>query len=301
MAPLACSFRFGSPGLSMSPESIHQGPFGMASYEQSARPSNTVITSPSMNPFPQPCSLSALRPSSHQAVGRKRSRDEAGTNLSIHHELQKDAKYGEGMSVFKRNRGYIANSNAQRSFLANRPPQETPFARNGKSRRLDHTEQQASTTKTTMPKGPALSVTEVTPASVSSGNMQPVVDDFTLHLGIGWRKISDDEHIQAAARGWSRYIENHYPLSSVTILLESRGLQAYLVESAEGFFLFSEDLRKGRLVSTRVEVALQNLKCSPPVFEGQDTLVATDTPEIGTTEAQGFRHEYQPDMAMEMA
>ncbi|ROT43362.1 hypothetical protein SODALDRAFT_327556 [Sodiomyces alkalinus F11] len=309
MAPLACSFRFNSPVLAMSPEAIHPSSFGMSSYEHSAMLPNTIITSTSTKPFPQPCSLSALRPNPHQTVSRKRSRDEAGSNLSsdyqgmsrnpTHRELQEDARYGEGMSRFKRNRGYIADANnqssgwlghithynTQRSVLANRS--ETPFIRS---------------TKRATPTGPSSSTTHTAPAPGSlGGNMQPVVDDFTLHLGIGWRKLSEDEHIQAAARGWSRYIENHYPLSSAAILLESRGLQAYLVESAEGFFLFSEDLRQGRLVSVRADVALQNLKCSPPVFEGQDTLFATDAPEIGTAEAQGFRHGYHHGMAMEMS
>lgn len=285
--------------------------------------SNTATASPSKL-LPQPCSLSALRPSSHQTVGRKRSRDEAGSNASnnyrgtTHYDLQNDAKYGEGAPVFKRNRGYIADSNTQfsnwsgqtlhrngqRSILAN-SPQEAAFARSSKSQRLDLTEQRAlganTTTKPATPNGLASSTAEVAPSVSVDGNIQPVVDDFTLHLGIGWRKISEDNHIQAAVRGWSRYIENHYPLSSVTILLESRGLQAYLVESAEGYFLFSEDLRQGRLVSARVDAALQNLRCSPPVFEGQNTLFATDAPEIGTAETKGFRHGYQPDVAMEMS
>ena len=38
------------------------------------------------------------------------------------------------------------------------------------------------------------------------------VDDYTLALGIGWTKIaSEDPDTQAAARGWVKYIENHYP------------------------------------------------------------------------------------------
>ena len=98
----------------------------------------------------------------------------------------------------------------------------------------------------------------------------PVVDDFTLHLGIGWRRISQDVDIQAAARGWARYIENHYPLSAVTIRLESKGLQSYLVEAAEGYFLFAENLRHGRLVGHDVGTAIANLQTSPPSFAGEE-------------------------------
>ena len=116
------------------------------------------------------------------------------------------------------------------------------------------------------------------PTLSSDARIPPVVDDFTLHLGIGWRRISDDQHNQAAARGWARYIENHYPLSCVAIRLESKGLQSYLVEASEGYFLFAEDLKQGQLVSTTVDGALANLKCSPPIFDGRATMTATETP-----------------------
>jgi hypothetical protein len=106
----------------------------------------------------------------------------------------------------------------------------------------------------------------------SDSSDQPVIDDFTVHLGIGWRRISEDVDIQAAARGWARYIENHYPISSVKICLESKGLQSYLVEAAEGYFLFSENLRHGRLVGRDVSAALRNLQTSPPAFEGEEMM-----------------------------
>ena len=93
-----------------------------------------------------------------------------------------------------------------------------------------------------------------------------------------YTKISEDEHIQAAARGWARYIENHYPVTNAQIRLESNGLQSYLVEAAEGFFLFAENLRQGRLVSTNVEGALKNLQTSPPTFEGAVEMSAAESP-----------------------
>ncbi|ODA80513.1 hypothetical protein RJ55_03472 [Drechmeria coniospora] len=97
-----------------------------------------------------------------------------------------------------------------------------------------------------------------------------VIDDFTIHLGIGWRKISNDEDIQAAARGWARFIENHFPLHRVQICLESKGLQSYLVETSEGYFLFAENLRQGRLVSRSIEGAVRNLQQTPPIFDGEE-------------------------------
>lgn len=109
--------------------------------------------------------------------------------------------------------------------------------------------------------------------------MDPIIDHFTRQLGIGWKGIADEEHIQAAARGWARFIENHYPLSDVRIRLESKGLQSYLIEATEGFFLFAEDLRQARFVSQTATGALQNLQASPPCFDGADTLLRAKSPQ----------------------
>lgn len=105
----------------------------------------------------------------------------------------------------------------------------------------------------------------------------PVVDQFTHFLGIGWSRVSDDFGTQAAARGWARYIENHYPLSMVTLALKSKGLEAYLVESKEGYFLFSEDLSEARLVGSCWATCMANLQQSPIVYQGMETLKASRT------------------------
>jgi hypothetical protein len=78
-----------------------------------------------------------------------------------------------------------------------------------------------------------------------------VVDDYTLALGIGWTKIaSENPDTQAAARGWVKYIENHYPryVHDAEILSKSKGLNTYLVGCHEGFFLFSDAPLEGRMV-----------------------------------------------------
>lgn len=217
---------------------------------------------------------------------RKRSRDEASINLEPDvppstsvDGLQTDWVYGEGMVLIKPNAGYIADASSQSGTwleektemdkeVTNGRETERPRLRNHKSLRMDH---EACDTAPT--------ATLISDASGSLGKSHitasgPVVDDFTLHLGIGWRRISDDEHIQAAARGWARFIENHYPLTKVCVVLESKGLQSYLVEAAEGFYLLAEDLRQARLVSQNVEGALQNLQMSPPRFDGSNAMVA---------------------------
>ncbi|KIW53104.1 hypothetical protein PV05_08700 [Exophiala xenobiotica] len=110
---------------------------------------------------------------------------------------------------------------------------------------------------------------------------RPEFDEATLALGIGWTKMaSEDEAFQAAARGWARYLENHYTrhIHGAQILLKSSGLNAYLVGCQEGFFLFSEDLLEGKLVGRTWETCLQNLRSQPIVFECEEVLRAERTP-----------------------
>jgi hypothetical protein len=100
----------------------------------------------------------------------------------------------------------------------------------------------------------------------SSDPATPVVDDYTLALGIGWTKIaSEDPDTQAAARGWVKYIENHYPryVYGAEIPSKSKGLNAYLVGCHEGFFLFSDDLLDGRMVARNWQDCIQNLRVHP--------------------------------------
>ena len=109
----------------------------------------------------------------------------------------------------------------------------------------------------------------------------PSIDDYTYALGIGWTSLaSEDPDIQAAARGWARYLKNHYSryISGAEILLKSKGLNAYLVGCPEGFYLFSEDLLEGKLVGRNWESCLNNLRAHPAAFEGQEVLRAERTP-----------------------
>lgn len=118
------------------------------------------------------------------------------------------------------------------------------------------------------------------PASPPKTANHPLVDAATVALGIGWSKISEDLDIQAAARGWARYLENHYArhIHGAEILLKSEGLNAYLVGCQEGYYLFREDLLEGQLVGRSLEAALVNLRAGPMQFEGEETLRAERTP-----------------------
>ena len=247
--------------------------------------------------MPQPFGIAqnhtqSTQPIFQKSASRKRSRDDAAINLepdappsppAIQEEPENEWIYGEGMVLIKAKKGYAPDASTQSGTWleekkatddANRKAHEEMLAttRNAKSQRVYQAD---------APSPPALSPTSNSPlGSSTDDNSGPIIDDFTLHLGIGWRRISEDEHIQAAARGWARYIENHYPITNAQIRLESKSLESYLVEANEGFFLFGENLRQGRLVSQTVDGMLRNLQQSPPVFEGADILAAVDSPKL---------------------
>ncbi|KAI6248216.1 hypothetical protein HI914_03084 [Erysiphe necator] len=101
-------------------------------------------------------------------------------------------------------------------------------------------------------------------------NAKSSFDEFSRRLGVGWSSVLDtDLDVQAAVRGWSNFIEKHFPISNVNIRLRSKGLGCFLVEANEGYFLFGDDLKQGKLVSTNLENVWTNLQGPVPVFEGE--------------------------------
>lgn len=281
-----------SPVLAMSPQAIHQSSLSKSFLQHQQQAMS----------LGKPVSWPAQLVRTSTVAGRKRSRDEAAVNLDppekvveapVIKEAEDEWVYGPGMTLIKKSAGYVADASSQSgtwveekaaqeqarkteaALLAQQQlSQSRPSLRSHKSQRL---EMRALSSERFPARSPAREAAN--PHSASSDSItQPIVDDFTFHLGIGWSRISDDEHIQAAARGWARYIENHYPVTNAKVLLESRGLQSYLVEATEGYFLFAENLRQGRLVSKLADQALQNLKSSPPAFDGLETMSASETP-----------------------
>jgi hypothetical protein len=317
MASFSRPYSSPSPVLIVSPQAAHQPTFDMANYSHESELGHSALFGHSTSVRPQPPSSYQI----HQAAGRKRSRDEAAINLNDDgpemppilpiRESEEEWIYGEGMVLIKPNSGYVADASSQSGTWVEeksnaeqiqqaalisaqqqqqqQQQQHRPSLRSHKSQRLEQTASSSPGQDSGITSGSSV-VGMQQPIGVSStlpaDNLSPpVVDDFTLHLGIGWRKISEDEHIQAAARGWAKFIENHYPLSSVRIVLESKGLQSYLVEAVQGYFLLSENLKQARLVSTAATTALTNLKSSPPIFDGIDVLIAAES-------SRDFEHNF---------
>ena len=120
-----------------------------------------------------------------------------------------------------------------------------------------------------------------------SGPEEPAIDLFTHLLGVGWARLGTDPGTQAAARGYARFIENHYPLRHVAVVLKSRGLDAYLVQATGGFYLFNDDLNEGQLVGSDWEKCVVNLQRTPIAFEGAGTLKAIRTPDLSPLGSAG--------------
>ncbi|ESZ92164.1 hypothetical protein SBOR_7459 [Sclerotinia borealis F-4128] len=262
-----------------------------------------TFTSPFVKaPMPSPASSSWLTPTSAPpAAGRKRSRDEAAfaDDEYFPHEPvepvivenEEEWEYGPGMTLIKPSKGYILSADSQTgTWLEEKEAEEKvqaalraasperPIVRSAKSQRIDLGCTPSMVEEMSFANG-ALSATVQTGGT---GPVQPSIDEYTRHLGIGWSKLSADEDIQAAVRGWTKYIENHYPVNNAIIRLQSRGLASYLVEAQEGYFLFGEDLRQGRLVSISLEKTFENLRGPTPIFEGDMVLEASETPKASS-------------------
>lgn len=300
-----------SPVLGIQPQAAHQSLFDRPFFPHQSQSFG----------FPVSCSNRPILTSTATFAGRKRSRDEAAVNLDGPdkivpapkvEEQEDEWEYGPGMILIKKKTGYVAEAASQSgtwveekaaqeharklqdaTIEQERLSQERPSLRSNKSQRL-------TLAKDTLPSA------HVTQSTASPGRdnspdapSAPVVDEFTMHLGVGWAQLSADEHIQAAARGWQKYIENHYLVTDAKIRLQSRGLSAYLVEAREGFFLFADDLREGRLVSRNAYCALQNLKSSPPRFDGE-TMTAAASPRPQAMDTFATTSGAIPDLDMDM-
>ena len=249
---------------------------------------------------PSAFKLPTTQPLTPTGAGRKRSRDEAAPNLESDAyfptiplaipESEEGWEYGEGMTLIRPN-GFAIGASSQSgtwvdekivSQIAVTSPvlPEKPIIRSYKSQRLDLSATPAITEEVSLPNG---SVVAHSPPKAEA--TEPTVDDFTLHLGIGWSRISNDEDIQAAARGWAKHIENHFPITEPEIRLQSKGLASYLVQAREGWFLFGDDLKQGRLVSTSLETTFHHLRSNPPTFDGAETMEAVSQSPLANEES----------------
>ena len=120
----------------------------------------------------------------------------------------------------------------------------------------------------------------------SNRSEEPVVDEYSRLLGIGWRQPSPTT-MQGSARGWARYIETNYPLTSVEVVAQTS--EKTLVRAIEGTYLFHENLREGQLLSRVHEDAIARLRQNSrnPHFEGAHPMTPTPQANAGHSSDEG--------------
>jgi len=270
---------------------------------------NDAADSPFLTPSPPTCTnhstswtpVDAMTPISTNP-SRKRSRDEIASEDemdSLYFPSQRfntrapisegEPIYGEGMILLNPRTGTSVSAESQTGTwyeekLETDHSDSRPHVPTRKSVRID------STAPVPRLDDIAAAIAPSSPPKTTPD--QPEIDDFTLALGIGWTRLaSEDPDTQAAARGWARYIENHYSknIHGAEIMSKSKGLNAYLVCCHEGFFLFSDDLSEGRMVARNWETCIHSLRTHPTIYEGLEVLKADRTPVPDGVSVDGLK------------
>jgi hypothetical protein len=149
-------------------------------------------------------------------VGRKRSRDEAAVNLDSAEKVvdlpqqvsQDEWALGPGMTLIGKTTGYVADASSQSGTWVDetRAREETMQADQARLAQQQLSQSRPSlrshkSQRITVPAAPSTTAERLGPNDADSvvdsptPLAQPVVDDFTKYLGIGWSRISDEEHI----------------------------------------------------------------------------------------------------------
>ena len=240
-----------------------------------------------------------VRPMLRTNPSRKRSRDELD-DFNIESlrddralasmEVIEEPIYGEGMTLIDPATGRAISAESQTGtwYEDNLEEEREAAAAAVEQQAKDELEARGRPMKSIRMDSPAPFAQVETPSTTSFvAAPAPAIDAASMMLGIGWKTIpDDDEDMKCAARGWARYIENHYPtLAGVEIIVKSEGHEAYLVQVQEpqlSWWLFKEDLTEGRLVATNWETCVANLRAAPMLFESQDSLYTARTPSLST-------------------
>ena len=237
-------------------------------------------------PIPRPANPISINPS---AASRKRSRDEISPEdepilpPSRTPGISPTAMYVEGMTRINPLTGTAATAETQTGtwFEDQLERKLQPDA--------EAVEVQSSDSNDELPKRKVqrrdTSSNAEVPMSLNSTDApqitaaDPTIDQYTYLLGIGWTHLGEDSGSIAMARGFNRYIDNHYPLTDSEVLLKSKSLDSYLVKTHQGYYLFPEDLTEARLVARTWEETLMNLQSSPIRFSWAQPLCAARTPD----------------------
>ncbi|KAL8866762.1 MAG: hypothetical protein Q9174_006099 [Haloplaca sp. 1 TL-2023] len=106
-------------------------------------------------------------------------------------------------------------------------------------------------------------------------------DKMSVELGVGWKSLSDHLDMQAAARGWAKYIEKHFYFKDVSFLARHTD-QRSLIRAHDGFYVFTADLNHGTFVAEEWVDVVADLKWGSDFRPGlRGLLRPTETPGSG--------------------
>lgn len=255
--------------------------------------------------YPTPPSLNYQAATSNAVAGRKRSLedidvDEAPADGSkVITKPKPEPVMGPGMTlIYPGEPGFAIAADSQTGTWAEakneveeaNKPKERPMAASRKSQRTATVDRASGSppaaVKPVVPSSTTLDVDQSSLAykatTMAVDNAGHTIHDLTMALGIGWKEIVFNPEKKDGARGWAKFISRHYPLACPQVLHESEAHDAFLVhardvaDEKEKFFLFSQDLRTCRLVSTSLGGVVRNLTQHPIAYES-DVVHARDT------------------------
>lgn len=235
----------------------------------------------SMNPFTPSASIP---PTPGSIAGRKRSRgediDQEENGIAPDGSLPTPASMtdasargepvpGPGMTlIYSGDPSYAMAAESQSGTWVEEKTARAPFELNHMkrpsiaSRKSQRVDQNAS--------GPDDLAQLVLPHNMREATTEPLIDEATRNLGIGWTRMDATEALQVNQAAYARWIEHHFPgLKEVTIWFEYKAMPAYLVAARnaysgeEAFYIFSNDLTEARLVTTEPTQLLPRLKMLP--------------------------------------
>lgn len=295
-----------SPTVVLPPQQLNFEQRLNAPHYSAHAPSNSSTIPGRAPKYPTPPSLNYQAAPSNAIAGRKRSLedvdvDEAPADGSkIITKPKPEPIMGPGMTlIYPGEPGFAIAAESQTGTWAE-TKHEVEEANKPKERQIAGSRKSQRTAGVDRASGsPPAAVKPVVPSSTTTMGMDqsslaykattmPVDDaghtiqDLTMALGIGWKEIVFNPEKKDGARGWAKFISRHYPLSCPQVLHESEAHDAFLVhardvaDEKEKFFLFSQDLRTCRLVSTSLAGVVRNLTQHPIVYES-DMVHARDT------------------------
>lgn len=261
-------------------------------------------TTPFQSSFAPRQAPPSSRPTLITRTSRKRSRDDFDDHFSsamavqpiAAMQVEEEPIYGEGMTIIDRKTGRAVGADSQTGTWFEEQLEAERLATAQAAAQLAISQQAALQAEqaSRRPKkairldsmsGLPTSTGMVTPPQTPvTASHEPVVDAATLMLGVGWRIIPTDKDMQAAKRGWARYIDNHYSeLCDADIVLKSDGQEAFLVQATNdaqrGIYLFKDDLSEGRFVAITWEECAVVMR-TPDIILGRSVLSAVSSPKL---------------------